>query len=427
MGGRRQRLVGEAVLVAGVLVVAFWVLTAASKQAAFHGDESTYIWLARYAHHLREPTHPEWGENYWTHTHPMLSYYVIGGWLELHGHDPAHLESLPRPYDWSSSPEENRRQRRVPDEALLAAARAPMVLLATGAMALLYLLGRVLGGVVAGLAAVALALGSAPAHRDLVRALHEAPLVFFLLLALLCGLVGARRGSEGGLPGRWALLLGLALGLGLATKLPAVLSLVATAGWGIVAATRGPTAPGGRGAWPVGRGWAVAVLVALCVFAASNPHLYPNPVLHTAHLFGQRAAEMWLVQRTSPHLAVQDPLSGVEYVLRESLVGSTLTGSHGLPIEAVLATVGGASLALETWRGWAQAGRVPPTGLVLLTVVTYVLGVGLNLGLALPRYVVPTVLIGALLSGVGVAALTRRLGALGVPPRRGARPAGSRV
>src|SRR5215208_6273580 len=204
-------MLGLAILIAGL-----WVFSTAAKTRPFHRDESRSILASRYFGYLfleRDLARPEWGDGPQTHGQPMLMRYLIGGRLWAGGYD---LDALPSPYDSDKSLQENRREGRVPDATLLAAARAPMVALAAGAVTLLYLLGRVLGGVAAGLAAATLALGSPFSQTYLVRAKQEAPLVFFLMLTLLVGVLGIRRGREGGLPTGWAVALGVALGLGLA-------------------------------------------------------------------------------------------------------------------------------------------------------------------------------------------------------------------
>jgi 4-amino-4-deoxy-L-arabinose transferase-like glycosyltransferase len=357
----------------------------------------------------------------------MLARYVIGGWLKARGYDPVHLPGLSRPYDWSDSLDENRRRGRVPDDALLAEARAPMALFAAGAVALLYLLGRALGGPVAGLTTAALTLGSEPVCRELVGATKEAPFVFFAVLGLLLSVLGARRGSGDLSPGR-AAVLGLVLGLALATKLTAGLSLVAVLGWAVLVAVaaarrRGPNLqrPTWSRAWAAGRGWALAVAVSLGVFVLSNPHLYRNPLLHTAHLIRNRVAEMRVQQEVFPEQALHHPLDRASYLLSGSLVQLTLSGSHGLPLETVLAPLGAAALLLGGWRRWRSTGRPPAEGLVLLTVLAYFGGVGADLGLAWDRYLLPTALIGALLSGLGASAIVRRFLILGTR-LRGARP-----
>jgi hypothetical protein len=430
-GRPARRVIRDGGLAVAIFLVALWVFGGAAERVPYWGDEGNYLITARYFRYLfveRDISRPEWGDNYRTHTQPMLTRYLVGGWLWHRGYD---LDAMPPPYDFTNSFRENQRKGRVPDDALMADSRAPILPVAAGTIVLLYLLGTALGGVVAGLAAASLALASPLAQTHLVRAMSEAPLAFFILLALLLGVLGARRGAGGGLPAGWAVALGVALGLGLGTKLTAVLGLTATAGWGgamaVAAAIRTPDA-GARGpepeqleaarsrprdrlarAWGAARGWALALAVAYGVFVLSNPHLYPNPVEHTAHLFQNRVREELGRQREAPRYAVRDPLERPGRVLDGTFVEGPLLGSHGVPLEAALAAFGAATLAAGTWRGWRRTGLIPAGGLALWTTLVYVVGTSAALYQDHTRYYVPTFLLGMLLSGLGVTALLRAI------------------
>jgi hypothetical protein len=409
--GRAWRLAAGLVLGAGLVLVALSVLGAAARRSGFDGDENLYMYRGRYFGHLfleRDPWHPEWEDNYWTHTQPMLTNYLVGGWLWLRGYD---LYQMPPPYRWGAGSRVNRLEGRVPEPELLLAARQPAVLLTAGTALGLLLLGWALGQPLGGLVAGALLVASPLAQRFLVRALSEAPLAFFIVLTLLLAVVGARRGRGGALTLGWALAVGIALGLGLATKLTAVLSLLALACWLVavaLAAALGGAGPARRRlarAWLAGRGWGLALLVALGLFVASNPHLYSNPVRHTAHLVQQRANEMRQQQRSLPEDALHRPLERLRYVLVGSLVEQTVSGARRAPLEAGLAAVGALGLLIAGWRDGRQRREPPVEALVLLTVGAYFGGVTAGLLLAWPHYLVPTLTLGALLSGLGLAYL----------------------
>ena len=131
----------------------------------------------------------------------------------------------------ASSFEVNRQKGRVPTDDVLARARQPMVLFGAAAIALLYPLGLLLGGPLAGLSAVGLALASTFLRYTLVHAWAEAPLSFFLLLAALLAAVGAQKIAGGtGRWWRWGLALGVALGLASATKLTGLVGVLIVVG-----------------------------------------------------------------------------------------------------------------------------------------------------------------------------------------------------
>src|SRR6266540_2351885 len=411
----RLRVPKHVALAVAVFFAGLWVYGGSARHATFWGDENDYLLTGRYFRLLfveRDLANAEWGDNYWTHTQPMLTRYIVGGWLWLRGYD---LDEMPRRYDFTNSLEENIRKGRVPDEALLADARAPMVVLAAGSVVLLYLLGSALGGAAAGLVGAVVALTSRLAGGQMVRAMPEAPLAFFVLLTLLLGVLGARRAPRsdaGRLPRGWAIGLGAALGLALAAKLTAVLSVSAVAVWAALSVSRKSKVESRESGvrrltfdFRRSTRMALALAVALVVFVASDPHLYPNPLVHTAHLFQERMNDETLRQREAPRFAIHRSLDRPGLVLKGSLVDGTFCGSQGIPIEAFLALVGFGVLLTKTWRGWRVAGRLPAESLILLTVLAYFAGTSAGLYNFHPRYFVPTLLLGTLLSGLGAAAL----------------------
>jgi 4-amino-4-deoxy-L-arabinose transferase-like glycosyltransferase len=403
------------------------VLGGAARRSSFDGDENLYMYRGRYFAHLflnRDLANPEWGDNYWTHTQPMLTNYLVGGWLWVRGYD---LFQMPPPSRWGAGGRQNRAEGRVPGPELLLEARQPSVGITAAAALLLFALGCVLGSPPAGLAAGALLVASPLAQRFMVRALSEAPLAFFILLTLLLGLLGARRGRDGGLPARWALAVGVALGLALATKLTAALSFAALLGWALLVALAAGLRQSGSArarlarAWAAGCGWALALALALGVFVASNPHLYINPLEHTLHLVRQRADEMREQQRILPEDALYRPLERARFVFGGSLVEQTASGARRLPLEAGLAALGAAALLIRTWRGWRRTGFVPAEGLLLLTAAAYFGGVTAGLLLAWPHYLVPTLVLGIVLSCVGLATFLDGLATLAGRLRGGPR------
>jgi hypothetical protein len=411
---RRTLLIGEAVLAAGIIFAALWTFAGVARQADFYGDEGKYIARSFYfklfflEHNV---TDPAWDDVNWVHTQPMLGNYVVGGWLWARGYD---FESLPDAYKWRQSYEQNKKLGRVPDDDLLVDARTPMVGLATASIGLLYLVGRLLGGPLAGGVASLLVIASPLMHEYLLRAQSEAPMVFLILAALLLALLGVQRFPAGRLPLAWVLPLGIALGLGLQAKLTVVLSMVALLIWalalGVRSALNAPARPlpALRHGWHAARGWLGALSLGYFVFVLTNPHLYSGPVTHTLHLFLNRAEEMGRAARYFTADAVDNLIERPALVLGGSLIDGAPIGVQGLPLEAALAAVGLVLLGLEAWRTW-RAGRPPsPSSLFLLTCLVYFAGVSAGLMVAWPRYYVPTYLFGILLAAVGLSTAVRQ-------------------
>ncbi|MCC6175068.1 MAG: hypothetical protein IT305_07175 [Chloroflexi bacterium] len=417
----------HAAVTAVLFVCACLVLNAEARTAGFEADEADYVATSRYFGYLflqHDVSRDEWGSNHWTRTQPPLTRYIVGAWLTAHGHD---LETMNQPYvSTASSFEVNRRKGRVPSDDVLAIARQPMVLLGAGAMALLYPLGLLLGGPVAGLTAVSLALSSAFLRYTFVHVWAEAPLAFFLLLSALLAAVGARRTIDGRVWSGWAIGLGLALGLASATKLTGL------AGLPLIVVSSALLA---AGAWRRGEGHTVrmligwsglACIVALVVFVAVNPFLWRGPMSGLVGMVQERREEMAFQQQQWPEFAVLDARDRPWL----TLVGSTRIGpwsetpAVAVPLGAGLAVLGIVTLALR-WHTSHPARRTAST-MLLVWLVGYLAVIVAGLGLSYPRYFLPACLLLLPWLGAGMSALVggaRRVAPLLTPrpplPRAG--------
>jgi 4-amino-4-deoxy-L-arabinose transferase-like glycosyltransferase len=154
-----------------------------------------------------------------------------GRWLVAQIQGRPRLEKPPLPR-WTIATLVRLTGRR--DEAIV---RLPGALAALGMVALVYALGRRLGGRAVGLAAGLILSSSAFFISEVRQAGNDGPLAFFTTLALYAAwrrlhggpAVDAPGGPPAAEPGarRWALLMYLALGLGFLTKGPVILVLVA--------------------------------------------------------------------------------------------------------------------------------------------------------------------------------------------------------
>ena len=236
---------------------------------------------------------------------------------------------------------------------------------------------------------------------------------------------------KGRLPVAWAAAVGALLGLGLAAKLTAALGLLAVVIWCALAIAcairvqRPKTIHAAVSlAWFTGRGWLAAVAIAVVIFVVSDPYLYTNPPRAVVGMFVARAHEMQEqqteVQSMAPewgltNTAVYSPAQRAGQVLEFSLDSETLSGSHRLPFEVAFSVIGMAALAWRAWRAWRLREFFGSDGLLAVAVLTFFVGTMAGLLLAWPRYYLPTLVLGTILSGVGVvwfartaaAALTR--------------------
>lgn len=437
VGGRWS--VGLAV---AVFLLAAAVLFQRASQVDYNTDEGQKIAAAGYFELVfvdRVFTGPAWDETYWTLTQPPMVRYILGAAIWLTGNpiprlNPEHrIDEVRGPdreryWDARTFRDEDRlnRERRIdkPSAAVLAAGRAPMVLFGAGAVLVLFLLGRALGGLVAGLVA-SLGLLLAPiALTWLPRANAEAPLLFFLLLGLCLGAWAAlmARGELVGLASRvvrpggknvartdvlgraWPILgvlAGAATGLGAATKLPGTLGLVALAGFTVWSlAVRRWTPRSAAGSW---RWSGLAAVVGLAGFVLVNPFLWPDPVGRTSAMLHFRRQELFGQRVLNDRDAVPDDLAARASVLleRSFVLEAPVARRTGLPLDAALAVVGVGVLGRRAWTGRREGGLVGPEAFVLAWIATFLVGTAPNLGLDWQRYYLPTVALGLVLTGVG--------------------------
>ena len=452
-----------------VFALAAGVLLWRAERVGYNTDEGQHVATAGYFRLVfLEGTlgGPAWDETYWTLTQPSLPRYILGAAIWLSGNPLPPLDTehrirevrgpdRERYLDPRTYADERRlaqeRQVERPRPAVLAAARVPMALLGAGAVALLFLVGRALGGTVAGLVA-ALGLLAAPLALTLLPRAHaEAPLLFFTLLGLLLGVHAARAatamgtsvvngdapvGAHGVRPRHpdggdartpcaptvlLGLLCGLATGLAAASKLTAVLGLAtlgAFAAWALV--TRPLVGGAATRTW---RWSAPAAIVGLATFVAVNPFLWPDPAGRTAAMLRFRQQELFGQRALSPENAVPESLSvRAGLLLRRTLMEEApLAARTGLPLDAPLALVGAWVLARDALRARRAGGLLGPEALALAWIAAFAAGTIPNLGINWDRYYLPIVALGLVPVGVGTATLLRGAIALwrrGEPPPR---------
>jgi hypothetical protein len=390
-------MAAELLLVAAVAVVAGTVFARAPAKQA--GDEANWLGTARYFLVLfvqHDVSAEAWPDSYWTRTQPMVPRYVMGGWLWARGYEYASLDPN---YDHTKKWFTNVSDGKAPGESILAEARVPMRALTAISAVLLYALVRVMAGPVGGLAAALLFCGSSYVPLHMVRAMGESPFITFLLATLLACVVAIKRGGRRGPGVWWGVLAGLLLGLAFASKLTAVMALVAVLLWGAWALI-GERLAGARGA-AASRSllWALGVVAsALLVFVATNPFLYRDPLGRSLLLFQNRQTEMAAQAAIDPSRAVTSLRDRIRLVWTNSLIEDTWAHTRfHWPLEAALAVVGFVWLAARALR--PQPGAET---LLLLGVLGFFGGVTLALGYVLDHYFMPTVTMGLMLGGLAV-------------------------
>ncbi len=304
-----------------------------------------------------------WGAHYWTLTQPPVSRYMIALGRIAGGYG---LADLNVPWDFDVSDVQNTSLGAMPSPGLLWSSRATMAFLSVVSGAILFMLVRRCAGPVGGYAFAVLFVGSEFLRLHLRRAMSEAPLLFFTVLALLCAaraLSVARRHLGRSLA--WLLLMSVCAGLAGAAKLNGLMLGFAGMALCFVVAYRHR----GRDAkwlW-VAVGAAILVLaITLAVFWAVNPFLYRQPLLRTAAMVQFRRWEMTGQTRNS-RWHIPDLFAWLGIVPRRIL--SEYPAVHFGLINGLLAALGLYALARAAWRWLAGKDEAAgATGIALLAV-----------------------------------------------------------
>ena len=391
-----------ALLVAAVSGYRHWD---AVQRVSFFGDEND--WAARaYFYRLafldRDVRHKLWGDLDGI-DHPHVTDFLIGAGLQA-------FDTVP------SVPERSRSwvAQSPPFGDKLLAARAPCALLGSAVAVLVYLIGLLASGrPLVGLVAGATYASAPLASEWQVRAMSEAPLLFFTCLGMLLVVWAWPAGDRAGRPGgafsprrRAFLLLGpLALALAVGSKLTGLVpvlafaaSLVVLIGWQL-ARRRAGSAANGK-AWAAWGALALALTALLAV--AVNPTLYPAPLARFRAMLEHR----WLTAQGQRLGWPDDVLDGYlqqVHALFHRLVWEAGSFRHPLLNLAQfnLAVLGFGALCVREGRralGPAGPSRALPLlawALVLLTVLTP------SMPLNWARYHLPYLPCWALLSGFG--------------------------
>jgi hypothetical protein len=413
----------DPVLLAIVVAVAIAVYAPGASRVGYNTDEGQFIAASEYfdiAFIRHELTGPLWAPNYYLLTQPMLSRFILGAGIRFAGLIPPpvdihHREGEVNPatrgrYLQAETYSDERRlaeERRVdrPSNAVLLAARAPMVLLTVLATGILYVLGRVLAGPLAGLVAAGIALWNPTMLTLLPRAHAEAPLYFGTLVSLLLGLLAARAA-----PGRASVWLGLGCGvmagLTISVKLTAVLLTAALLAYAALAFL--VWLPGRSLVAAVAWRWSMlAVVVSMLVMVAMNPFLYPNPVDRLQQMFAFRQQEMFGQAALSENEALAPGLDvRMPVVAERTLVDlATLRSRLSAPLDAPLVVLGLLAIGYRMTRSRSAQRLLGPEGFMVFCCVMTTLGLTWNIGIDWARYYMPLLTLSSVLTGIGAASL----------------------
>lgn len=298
-GGRFVRAFPDIVIGLLVFLVSLNINLGAVPTQGFHPDETRWLNRSHYIRDVLNPFGPAWQDYYLTRGQPPMGSYLMGIGQLVQGK--TLYPNLVWDFFFDSndpvfvSDDRNERWNQVSGampsrENLLAGRRTNAF---TGALAVLvaYIVGRLLTNRVGGVIG-ALVLSIHPLHVLIAsQALSDQLLILLLGLSCIAGYQVMKRPSWGK-----ALLLGVLLGLGGATKLtPMLLSLpVAMMGAFFVIRSRfwKQSRISSEKDWNLGTKLVVQPILAFAAFVLVYPYLWVDPIGRTYNLFKFRVDEM---------------------------------------------------------------------------------------------------------------------------------------
>lgn len=368
----------------------------------FHPDETRWINRAHYLTDLLDPFGPTWEDQYLTRGQPPLGSYLMGLGLLLQGRD----TTTNGVWDFAYGTDWNRMAGAMPDPADYEAARRTNAVVGALVVVVVFHIGLALAGTVAATTG-ALLLALHPLHIWVAsQALSDQLLILLVGLALLTALHLGDRPTRGR-----ALLLGVLLGLGGATKLSPMLLAFPIALYGaVLLALSGTRLVDARKAARLGPLLVLQPVIALATFVISYPYLWPAPVSRTWNLFELRSQEMREQAAAWPGVGISHPFEAIERVYSRLTWQFSSTGNLA---ERVLAWIGietdiwGTDLVLAVLGigvlAWLVLRRGLDSGTALLAFLAAGQAGAIIVGMQVDfyRYHLPIALIGMVLAGLG--------------------------
>lgn len=419
---RRLRWSINIVLAAVVFAVALAINFSHVETTELHPDETRWLNRAYYFDDFLDPFGPTWQDYYLTRGQPPGGSYLMGLGLWLQGlpRDSVGVWDFNFGLTWvrGEAPGWNELAGATPSDDVLLGGRRTNAVVGAIVAVLVYVVATQLTNPVGGLIA-GLVLANHPLQITLsTQALSDELLALSLGVAFAAAFQFARRPNYG-----WAILMGVAIGIGGGTKLaPLALSFV-LAGYGVL--------------WLVWSWWVnrhhrvtwgnrkfgllllAQPVIAGVTFVAMYPYLWVSPIQNALHLLDFRRTEMASQARILPHARVDDPLGAF---LR---YGQQLEGAYSSTRDAIsslgdilnrdftratsLDLLLGAIGLILVIRMVIQFGLWSPHALVIMLMAAEVGAVTVGLGVDFYRYYLPVMLVISILIGVAAGEAARAL------------------
>lgn len=380
---------------------------------ALHPDETRWLNRAHYIEDFANPFGENWQDYYLTRGQPPGGSYLMGIGLWLQG-QPLDSNGV---WDFHYGNDWNALAGAVPNDDVLTAGRRTNAVVGALVVMFTFLVATMLTNRIGGVVA-ALFLAYHPLHITLsTQALSDELLALSLAVTFLAAFRFAVKPAIG-----WALVMGVALGIGGATKLaPLGLSFVLAAFgllWLVVQFRKH-----GRSAWrwPASRKGLLLVIqpaISGFVFVAMYPFLWPSPIRRSLDLLEFRQTEMASQARIWPWAQVNNPKDAfMRYgeQLHDAYsstrhVQQWLDRSVGLPIpnpisfDLIIVAIG----AILFVRMVIERGLWSPHAMVALVMAAEVGAVTVGLGVDFYRYYLPILLVNSVLVGVAFGEASRQ-------------------
>lgn len=393
------------------------------EKTALHPDETRWLNRAHYLDDFIDPFGPTWQDYYLTRGQPPGGSYLMGLGLLLQGQprDSVGVWDFNYGLTWvrGEEPGWNELSGATPSEDVLLAGRRTNAVVGAVVVVLAYVVAMQMTNMVGGLAA-GLFLANHPLQITLAtQALSDQLLALSLGVMFAAAFRFARKPNYG-----WALTMGVAIGVGGATKLAPLALSFALAGYGAL--------------WLLwwwrtqreeGWGWnslrfglllIAQPIIAGVTFIAMYPYLWISPIKNSLNLLDFRTTEMASQARILPHARVDDPvgafmrygqqLQGAYSSTRDAmtslgnLIGTNFSGAVSLDLIIVAI---GLILAI---RMVIQFGLWSPQAIVIMLMAAEIGAVTLGLGVDFYRYYLPVLLVNSILVGVAFGELARVIG-----------------
>lgn len=386
-----------------LFLFAMWQFLPTINEREFHRDEARWIHRAVYLRELAHPLGPYWNEATWANgdsmdavnrlrAQPPMGSYLMGVGFLLQG------QPLPDIGYWNMDHDDawNAGQGNMPSDEMLTTARRTTATLSALTVVLIFLIGTRLT-TTAGAATGAIYLALHPLARYLSTfAGSDAALVFFIALATLCA---ARLAEKPTLPR--ALLLGIAIACGGATKLSPLGLAIALACLGVLLLVF----------YPKSRARSLATyllltpVVAGIAFVLGYPYLWKHPIENSLHLLRYRSLSFEIQGTLWQQVAVETRAEAIQRIWQRfssddwSVLGRFF--GWAVPVENLIVLAGIVAIGWLVYR----RGLASPTALVATTMgaSAAITIVGLQVDWA--RYQFPTLLAMSLCIGVAFGAV----------------------